>query len=151
MFVSSYNTYINTSSSDKTNQRDTKTRKDESKTFNMGLMGSSILKQHTSTKLPIDYISNPKSFSNQRKLQEQTKNQDEIKFKKLTNIKSAKSAYAENSTMFSFIRKPMSTLNQAYIIDKRLPKDIQELKEQNLRYTMVNTYLANDNYYRITA
>lgn len=151
MFVSSYNTYINSNSSEKTNQNEVSNKKEELNSFNSKLTETTPSKPFTAKSLPIDYVSNYKSFSNQQKLQEQTKSQDEIKLQKITTMTNAKTAYEENSKIFPLLKKPSITLNQTYKIDKRLPQDMQELKEKDLRHTMVNTYIANDNYYRATA
>ena len=53
--------------------------------------------------------------------------------------------------MFPIIKKPAFTLSQTPKIDEKLPLDVQEAKEKTLRHTMLNTYISNDNYYRITA
>ena len=47
--------------------------------------------------------------------------------------------------------KPSVTLSQTPSIDKKQSLDIQKIQEKNLRQTMVNTYLANDKYFQITA
>ncbi len=72
-------------------------------------------------------------------------------FSSNATLQSAKVAYSSNSTMFSLLKKPTATIDQTPTIDKTLPLDIQEIKENNMRHLMVNTYLANDNYYQTTA
>jgi hypothetical protein len=57
----------------------------------------------------------------------------------------------ENSTMFPLLQKPKLTLNQTLKTDKKLPQDTQKAKESIIRRDMINTYIANDNYYKITA
>jgi hypothetical protein len=151
MFVSSYNTYISTNSSDKSNHRDLGNGKGDAKSFSLELSKNPILKSYISKNLPIDYVSNYKSFNTQQKLQEQIKSQGEINFQHIKVMNSAKSAYEENSKMFSLLKKPTITFSKTDKIDERLPKNIQELKEEDLRHTMVNTYIANDKYYQITA
>ncbi|MCF6308993.1 MAG: hypothetical protein L3J19_00745 [Sulfurimonas sp.] len=151
MFVSSYSTYISTNSSDKTNRRDLSNAKEGAKSFSLEPSKNPILKPYIGKNLPIDYVSNYKSFNNQQKLQNQMKSQDEINFQQIKVMSSAKSAYEENSKMFPLLKKPTVTFNQADKIDKSLPQDIQELKEENMRHIMVNTYLANDKYYQVTA
>jgi len=151
MFVSSYSTYINTNTSEKTDKLRVENKKDESKSFGPEVSKNSPLEAYSAKNLPIDYVSNYKSFNNQQKLQEQVKSQDELKSKKTTAMKNAKIAYEDNSKIFSLLKKPTTTLNQTKRIDKKLPLNIQEIKESNLRHTMVNTYLENDKYYQITA
>lgn len=151
MFVSSFNTYISTNSSNKSEALREREAKKESDSFSSELSKSTILKPYINSDLPVDHISNYKSFSNQQKLHEQMLNQNGAELKKMTLLNSAKVAYEENTKMFPLIKKPALTLDQTPKIDEKMPKDLQEAKEKTLRHTMVNTYLANDNYYRITA
>ncbi|QOY52561.1 hypothetical protein [Candidatus Sulfurimonas baltica] len=151
MFVSSYSTYISTNSSDRTEKNREGQSKDESKSFNLKSSSDSATNFSPTKNLPIDYVSNYKSFNNQQKLQEQIKSQDEIRYTNIKDIKNAKAAYEDNSKMFSLSKKPTTSLDQTPKINKDLPKSIQELKEHKLRQAMVNTYLANDRYYQLTA
>lgn len=151
MFISSYSTYIGTTASDKINKQGVERSKSDSEFFSSKLSQNQTAQTDIVKNLPIDYVSNYKSFNNQQKLQEQVLSQSEIKFTQIKTMKSAKAAYEDNSKMFSLVRKPHIALNQTPSIDEQLPQDIQELKEKNLRHVMVNTYLANDKYYRITA
>ncbi len=151
VFVSSYSTYISTNNSNKINGYKADKYGDDLNSFGEELSKSTIIKPHTDKNLPIDYISNYKSFNNQQKLQEQLQTQDELRLKQLTTINSAKVAYEGNSTMFSLVRKPTLTLSQTPKIDEKLPSDVKEAKEKNLRHTMVNTYSANNKYFEITA
>ena len=151
MFVSSFNTYISTNNSNKSEAYKDRELKSDSESFSSELSKSTVLKPYASTYLPIDYISNYKSFSNQQKLHEQIQNQNGGELKKLTVLNNAKIAYEENTKMFSLTKKPALTLTQTPKIDEKLPHDVQEAKEKTLRHAMVNTYLANDKYYHITA
>lgn len=151
MFVSSYNTYISTNSSDRTEKYKEGQSKDEFKSFNLKSSPNSVVDFSPTKNLPIDYVSNYKSFNNQQKLQEQIKSQDEIRYTNIKDIKNAKAAYEDNSKMFSLSKKPTTSLDQTPKINKDLPKSIQELKEHKLREAMVNTYVANDRYYQLTA
>jgi len=151
MFVSSYSTYISTNTSDKTDKYKAQPSKNDSDSFSKELQKSPILKSHINQTLPIDYISNYKSFNNQQKLQQLAKSQDELKLKSISSMNNAKVAYEDNSKMFSLIKKPMASLSQTYSVNKKLPQEMQEIQEKNLRHVMVNTYLSNDRYYHITA
>ncbi len=151
VFVSSYSTYISANSSNKTNSYKTDASRESLDSFGEELSKSAIIKSHNNKNLPIDYISNYKSFNNQQKLQEQLQTQDELRLKQLTTTINAKVAYDVNSTMFSPVRKPALTLSQTPKIDEKLPSDVKEAKEKNLRHVMVNTYSANDKYFQITA
>ena len=83
MFISSYNTYVGASSSDKTCQRSLESKRGGSKSFSLGLSKYSVSKSVITKNLPIDYVSNNKSFSTQQRLQEQIKSPNEIKFKNI--------------------------------------------------------------------
>lgn len=150
MFVSSYNTYISTNNSNRSENYKSKEVKSDT-AFSSELSKFTLLKPYTQTDLPIDYVSNYKSFSNQQKLYEQMQNFNSQELKKLTTFSNAKVAYEENTKMFPIIKKPAFTLSQTPKIDEKLPLDVQEAKEKTLRHTMLNTYISNDNYYRITA
>ncbi|MDD5400331.1 MAG: hypothetical protein PHQ93_03980 [Sulfurimonas sp.] len=151
MFVSSFNTYISTNSSNKSDNYKDRDFKSDAESFSSELSKSTILKPYINKNLPIDYVSNYKSFNNQQKLYEQLQNQNGEELKKLNILNNAKVAYEESTKMFSLLKRPTLTLSQTPKIDEKLPRDAQEAKEKSLRHTMVNTYLANDNYYRVTA
>jgi hypothetical protein len=153
MFVSSYNTYVHSNSSEKV-QKEVQPSKNsysrfastQDKTTNPALP---LLKKE----LPVSYISNYKVMNNQQKLQEQTQAQQnqKTKFTKISTLNSAKSAYTENSTLFTSLRKPKVTLNQTPALDTKLPQEALQAQEFIMKRTMLNTYIANDNYYKITA
>lgn len=69
----------------------------------------------------------------------------------MSNQNSAKLAYVENSSLFSLQIKPKVTLNQTPSINTSLSSKAQEAQESILKNRMLNTYIANDNYYKITA
>ena len=163
MYVSSYNTYIQTDSSSRTQkQKDEKQQGGSESSFSSKLLQNT--KEDNAIRqlsLPIDYTKENNYFANRHKIQLQEKNQQnqillkaDESTKKFSNYKTsqnATSAYESNSKLFSLLRKPKITLNQTPHTDERLPKDIQGLQESNLRNTMVNTYINNENYYKITA
>jgi hypothetical protein len=151
MFVSSYNTYVNTTNSTKSSELRRSDDKEKSDSFSKSLSDSTILKPYNDKNLPINYISNYKSFHNHQRLQEHLQSQNEYNLKQLNTLNSAKIAYDENSKMFPLAKKPSSSLSQTPKIDEKLPPKDQEAKEKVIRHVMVNTYISNDNYYRITA
>lgn len=151
MFVSSYNTYIGTNSSHKTQKYAEKNLNESLESFSKNLLNSTVIKPYTHTDLPVDYISNYKSLNNQQKLQERVYEKSSEEFKKLTITNSAKTAYEEGIKIFALSKKPPLTLNQTPQIDERLPKETQEAKEKTMRNIMINTYLSNEKYYKITA
>jgi len=154
MFVSSYNTYIATNSSQKIEKERLETQKTSSTAFK-----SKLLKAESkdvvlaNTKLPLNYISNYKALNNRQQIQEQNlaKSAEKTKFTKINSMTNAKVAYTENSTMFSFLVKPKTTLDQTPRLDTRLPTPALEGQENAKKNIMVNTYIANENYYKITA
>jgi len=164
MFVSSYNTYINSNASSKNIKGDYSSKNEPSRDFNSKLSDTLSAKPLINTFIPANYISptkvqyNKQLFDSQQ--QELKKNVDKefkkttettSKFSTVSTLGKAKVAYAENSIMFSFWRKPQVALDQTPKIQADLPQELQELKEQKMRYVMVNTYLENDKYYQITA
>ena len=151
MYVSSFSTYINTESSTKTQKSAPSNTEKIKETFNSKLLFKTVKNVDTSPKFPINYISNYKALNNQQKLQENHQNIAKDNFLKLEMQSSAKSAYSDNSVIFSKIVPPRATLNQTPKIDKTLPKNIQNIKENNLRHIMINTYISNENYYKTTA
>ena len=163
MFVSSYNTYIQTNASHKTEKQ--KIEKSESDSaFSAKLFEKPKLKL-SSTSFPVDYISKGKSSKNQVEIQRQLfvlqnpenieqKNQTKLKkaFTSQQKMKSAQTAYKDNSRLFSLLQKPQTkTIDQTPKVNVKLPENIQELKEENMRRVMVNAYIQNDKYYKITA
>lgn len=151
MFVSSYNTYVHTSNTNKSTDFKRSDDKESSESFSKSLSDLNVLKPYTDRNLPIDYVSNYKSFHNHQRLQEQLESQSEYKLKQLSTLNNAKVAYDENSKMFPLAKKPHASLSQTPKIDEKLPPLDQEAKEKVLRHTMLNTYISNDNYYRVTA
>ena len=151
VYVSSFNTYINTESSTKTQQNRIKERKSVANTLESKLLSKTVKNVDTSPKFPINYISNYKTLNNQQKLQENFPNSDITKYLKLEAEFEAKNAYSTNSKIFSLILPPRATLDQTPAIDQKLPQNIQDIKEKNLRHIMVNTYISNENYYRVPA
>jgi len=144
MFVSSYSTYINTNTNDKLNKSRFDTQKTDEKSFSKLLTKTSTLLAYDTKNIPINYISNYKSFSNKQKLLDaDVKTKDEVKFKNMSAVKNAKVSYETNSHMFSLVSLPKTPLNQI--------AKISEANLGNMKHKMVNTYLENDKYYQITA
>ena len=160
MFVSSYSTYIQPNTSDKANRQRVEKPDNKSKSFESSLDKNLSATDFKSSNLPIDYVSNNKVLRNKQFLEGQSQQFSETQdnLKKFTNkfitqnsLINAKDAYENNSKMFSLFKKPHATLNQTPNIENTLPKEPQDIKELNMRNLMVNTYISNDNYYKITA
>ena len=151
MYVSSFSTYVNTESTARTQQSRVNRSENGAESFETKLLSKTVKNVDTSPKFPINYISNYKALNNQQKLQENPQNSAKTKFLKLEAEAEAKNAYSDNSKIFSLILAPRTTLDQTPKINRELPQNIQDIKENNLRHTMLNTYIANENYYKITA
>ena len=139
MFVSLYNTYLSTAS--------TQTKRPQKKSEDFTLSKDKtteapLKKSETPTKLPLNYVSQFKVLSNQQKLQDQTDSSQKSKFTKVSLLKNAQSAYQDNSTQFTFIKKPKVALER--VQTKQTP-------QAGTKLNAVNTYIANDNYYKVTA
>lgn len=153
MFVSTYSTFIQNHSLDKTHKnREFDSSKESFSRY------SELQKEHSKKlaelpntpkkELPLNYISNYKAINNQQKLQhkeEETK--QNTRFKQIHTQKSAQSAYSENSILFASLRKPKLTLSQTPSIDTKLPSSLQQAQEKILKREMISTYLANQNYF----
>ena len=163
MFVSSYTTYISTNPQDRTQKERTSAAK-ETSLFKLNLSEPQETLGYKSIHLPGDYVDNSKTFGNRLELnrqeQELLKNEENglAKSKELTKeftnqngLKSAQVAYQDGMKFFSILRKTHQTIDQTPSIDKNLSPETQGLQELNLRHVMVNTYLANDKYYQLTA
>ena len=160
MFVSSYSTYIQTNTSDKVAKDRVGGTDGKSKSFSSKLVQNVHSGVVESSDLPVNYISKNLVLKNKQLLQNQKKYLDEPEnsTKELTNkfslqnsLINAKDAYEKNSIMFSLFQKPHATLNQTPKLEDTLPREPSDIKELNMRHKMVNTYIANDNYYKITA
>lgn len=164
MFVSSYSTYINTNSSQKSNKPSVDNKQESGKAFSTKLHQNITPTTFINSSKPINYIKEGNASYNKeliRSEQEHLKKNIKSDFKKATDsiqtysatqtLGSAKSAYVQNSSLFSFLRKPQATLDQTPKVDTTVKQDLQEVTEKNIRYTMINTYLENDKYYQITA
>ena len=154
MFVSAYSTYLNTSSINKTTKE--KVISLPSKPFSLnetlksGLETSKLLQD-----TPVNYLSHNKVISTKQRIYQQLEqNSAQKNIETFTNINSqihAPTTYTENTKMFPLTLREQLTLKGKEPVDKTLPKELQELKESNLKTLMVNTYIENDKYYQITA
>ena len=164
MFISSFSTYITNNTSDRTTRAKTENIQEKSDLFSSKLSNKINSSSLIKPSIPANYISqgqaqhnkqmielNQQSIQNSQKSDFKASNDITKNFSSNVSLLNAKAAYSSNVTMFSLLKKPTATLDQTPSIDKALPENIQELKEKNMRHQMVNTYLANDKYYQITA
>ena len=162
MFVSSYNTYIQTNNSNKA-RKDVE-KSNESRSDFASTLKTQPVRVENHSEIPSNFLSTNQILKNRQKIEYQqqkssTPNNKEIvktvnianRFTQFKTLNNAKTAYNDNSKMFSLKRKPLLTLDQTPKIEKNISEDLKKVKEQNLRNTMVNTYISNENYYKITA
>jgi len=153
MFVSSYSTYIDTTTTKRSQNERSENAKKPSASFESKLLQTTHKDVLLDSKLPLNYISNYKALNNQQKLQEKelTQNPSKMKFSKISSMNSAHVAYGDNSKMFSLIAKPKQTIDQTPRVDKNLPQEAQNIQGNIIKQKMINTYISNENYYHITA
>ena len=168
MFVSSYSTFIQTNNSDKNIKQKVEQPSKSTESFSNKLKSSIGSVSYTTSNLPISYISQSQVLNNKNELEAQSKqlkepqdkNQEKTqsligKYTAQNSLISAKSSYEAGSIkIFSVMRKPQVALNQTPSIENSLPNKPQEVadaRELTMRHKMVNTYIANDNYYKVTA
>lgn len=157
MFVSSYTTYINPSVSEK----NTKEKLDAAQeSFSRYESKSSILEKKVpqnlvtqNKQLPLDYISNYKVVNNQQRLLKESEASagEKSKFTKISTLQKAQDAYVQNSSFFTLLKKPKATIDQTPHFDLSTPSELRDAQRNILKSKMLNTYIANDNYYKITA
>ena len=153
MFVSSYSTYIDTSATKRVTQERDDASKKSSSSFSSKLLQTTPKNVSLEKTLPLNYISNYKALHNRQQLQENINSQtpQKMKFNKISSMSNAQVAYGDNAKMFSLVQKPKQALDQTPKLNKALPREAQTSQESIMKVAMVNAYISNENYYRITA
>ncbi|HIP20115.1 MAG TPA: hypothetical protein EYG70_03220 [Sulfurimonas sp.] len=153
MFVSSYSTYVDTSVTKKLQNDKAIEPAKKTESFASKLLQNTNSPAFTDSKIPLSYISNYKALNNRQRLnkQENKQNAAQTKFAKLSAMSNSKVSYEANTKMFSFLIKPKGTIDQTPRVDKDLPPKAQESQASFMRVKMLNTYIANDNYFKVTA
>ena len=150
MFVSSYNTYIHTNTTDKTAKNKENAGSSSSKSFQSQLLNTSQTPKPQTNTTPINYVESPKAFQNKQKLQQNIESKNELanvnKFNTVSSVKTAQVAYTNNSKIFSLVAKPKPSLPATQNITRE-----DEFSKLKAKFSAINTYLLNDKYYRITA
>jgi len=156
MFVSSYSTYIQTGAANKNiRQKDTEYE-------NRSALSSKLYEKNTpalSSGAPfaVDYIAKNNNFYTKLFLE---KNQDEqsAQTKELTHkfidqstLQDAKKAYTQLPKMSSFFRETFIAFDKTQTVASKSSQETQESKDTATRKLMIDTYIANDNYYKISA
>ena len=157
MFVSSYNTYIHTNAS-QTVEKQRETKEKQNSSFDFRFAQKKLPEIQKPSLFAVDYIAKNNTFWQKLELQKQTQEQSQTELQETTKLftnqktlSNAKQAYSESTKFFSLFQKQIGVLDQTPKVDKKLPAEIKEIKEKLMRNLMVNTYIANDNYYKITA
>jgi len=156
MFVSSYTTFINTNSSNKTN----KVKNDD----NRGEIGSFSLTKNPPQTINSEiaettFSKNLYSINFYRvKYFIESSTQDD-NFKNLTKSLNRTKSYAtltDAQNAYENIQKPFVKLPKRVTVLDLTPKPIptfndetNSIKNKNLKSKMVNTYIENDNYYKV--
>lgn len=164
MFVSSYNTYVQTDSSVKDAKQKLAKPSSSSDSFAQKLAQKTPTTNFTSSPIPAEFISNSQANTNKQNLEfqkEQIKNPQDVSAKEIketlnkfatnNSLTSAKNAYADSNKMYSVFPKQSISIDQTPTMDRNLPQEAQEAKELTMRHKMINTYMSNDRYYQITA
>ena len=150
MFVSSYNTYIHTNTTDKTAKSKETANSSSAKSFQSHLLQTSQTPKLQTNTTPINYVESSKVFQNKQKLQQNVESKNELsnvnKFNTFSAVKTAQVAYTNNSKIFSIVAKPKPSLPAT----QNLPRE-DEISKLKAKFNAINTYLLNDSYYRITA
>ena len=146
MFVRSYMTYISPYTSTKTTPQREESSPKKTNSFSL-----ETKKEYTSSQTNLKQVSLKESYLPSYAIfRQQQSNKDLNKFEAIKNYQDAKVAYKENSFMYSLAQKPKIVIGGTKI-DLQLPKEAQEAKTSLSKKEMVNTYVENENYYRITA
>ena len=164
MFVSSYNTYVQTDSSVKANRQRLEKTNSNSDAFAQKLAQKTPALNFTNSPIPTEFISKNQAHTNKQELdfqKEQLKNPDTSsakeaqetlsKFSATNSLTSAKNAYENTNKIHSVFSTQSLSIDQTPKMDKNLPIEAQNAKELAMKHKMVNTYISNDKYYQITA
>ena len=164
MFVSSYNSYVQTDSSLKSSRTKLDKLNSVSDIFSKKLAQKNFTDSFNASSIPSQYISKNLAHTNKQELdfqKEQLKNpQNEVtkeiketltKFAVNNSLTNAKNAYEHTTKIYTPYTKQSISLNQTPKMDKNLPEEAYEAKEFHMRHTMIHTYISNDRYYQVTA
>ncbi len=142
MFIASYTTYIPTIPATKTNSTKEKDFRPKTDIF--------AEKKSTPEKTEIPQELNKTISSYNLYNKEKNKNLD--LYEKIKTLQNAQTAYKETTQPFSSMRKPKAPQQNSFsTLSLTLPKEAKTAQEQLLKIKMVNTYIQNDNYYKVTA
>jgi len=149
MFISSYNTYVQTNATDKTSKTKDIKEPQHTNSFASQFLKKPQLQKPQLSNTPINYVQDSKVFNNKQKLNQNIESKQGLvnanKFNFTSSLTNAKVAYTSNSNMFSIVAKPKPSLSQEQNIKNDPSSTIYK------KLSAINTYLSNDKYYQITA
>jgi hypothetical protein len=156
MFVSSYSTYIQTNASNK-NVRQKESEYENRSAFSSKLYEKTPAVATNGASLPVDYIAKNNNFYTKLFL-ENHQDQQSAQTKELTHkfidqstLQDAKKAYTQAPKMTSLFRETFLALDKTQLEEAKPSQNTQDFKDAKMRKLMINTYIANENYYKITA
>jgi len=142
MFIASYATYVPTVSTAKINSA-----KEKDFTPKTDISAD---KKSTPEKIetPLGLNKTISSYN----LYNKEKNRNLDLYEKIKKFQNAQTAYKETTQPFSSMRKPKAPQQNSFsTLNLTLPQEAKNAQESLLKTKMVNTYIENDNYYKVTA
>ncbi|MDD2906873.1 MAG: hypothetical protein WBK95_08105 [Sulfurimonas sp.] len=152
MFVSSYTTYVQTSTQNKPSQSKEYDSKNSSG-FSTKLSQKTSETTFQKPAVALDYISKNNTFYTklvlEKNLDEQSRETKELsnKFTQQSVLQDAKTAYSQAPKVTSFFREALNSFTKTQESESPISDQTQELQEKQMRKLMINTYTANENYY----
>jgi len=160
MFVSSYKTYLPVPSATKSEVPKAKEgtlSQEKNNTFSPLLSTQEPqqqkLQERTFQDSQQESPQQQKAPSSYTLLRQKEQNPELRSFSSMKKLQDAQNAYtASSQSTFAFLSKPKNALaTTPSTAPSALPQEAKTAKESFLRAEMVNTYVENENYYRITA
>lgn len=143
MFISSYATYIAPTLLPQKTSQESLGKKDEPKSSFSEVFSKNTPKDVEPSKL-IQTDSSKARFL--VALEQKNKQQYSDEYKKLSTKQSAQKSYKQSLTPFRF------SLGLPFTLEQKEPKndELHELNKNLQKSSMIQTYIANDNYYQVT-
>ena len=143
MFIASYATYVPTLSATKSSSPNDK----------YSLTKAPINKVERTLQKEEERLEESTPIITKYRIFEQAQNNKNILlFSNMKAHQDAKIAYAESIQPFSTMKQPKTPQQKPLALyNVQLSKEAQSVKESILKEQMVNTYIENENYYRVTA
>lgn len=164
MFVSSYNTYLNAINTTHTTKKVSQEKKDSFAFLEIEKGDAKKSFELFTNHQHVDYIASTNTFQTKLLIQQQEEklkdppSQDRLatlenitkRFHKEISLKSVSSKYLENTQRFSYMKKPLNTLNYLKSFQGEENQILKKAKEKVLYQEMLSAYKANDNYFSLS-